>query len=103
MAKTATILTRTEPEVKEKADKIFARLGLTTSGAINIFLHQTVEEQGMPFRAQLAGPDIPNMDELSREEINALINEGLDDIKAGRVRPAEQVFAELEEKYGFAL
>ena len=98
--KTATILTRTEPETKEAADKLFSRLGMTTLGAINVFLHQAIEERGMPFSVQIAKPDIPDMNELSEEEIIKLLDESDADIKAGRVEPAEKVFAELRAKYG---
>ena len=100
--KTATILVRTEPEIKQKADQIFARIGMTTSGATNIFLHQVVQDGGLPFKPRVATkPDIPDMNELSKEEILGLLAEGEEDIKAGRVQPAEEVFAELRAEYGF--
>ena len=47
--KTASVLTRTEPETKAAADKIFEEIGTSTSGAINIFLHKAVEIGGFPF------------------------------------------------------
>ena len=37
MAKTETVHTRVTSDIKEKADKIFNRLGLTTSQAITFF------------------------------------------------------------------
>ena len=40
---------RTDSEVKEKADEIFKALGLNMSTAINMFLIQTIRENGMPF------------------------------------------------------
>ncbi len=36
-----------------------------------------------------------------RELFLAAIKEGLRDLEAGRVRPAEEVFEELKAKYGF--
>ena len=36
-----------------------------------------------------------------RELFLEAIKEGLRDLEAGRVRPAEEVFAELKAKYGF--
>ena len=101
--KTATILTRTEPEVKEKADKLFARLGLTTSGAINIFLHQSLEQQGMPFRIQIAKPNIPDLDSFSKEEVMHLLEQGIEEVKDGKTKPFEEVVAELEGEYGVHL
>ena len=40
--KTVTVHTRVSPEIKEKADAIFTKLGLTTSQAITLFLTATV-------------------------------------------------------------
>lgn len=44
---------RTEKEIKEKADKIFAELGLTMTAAINMFLRATIRENGIPFELKL--------------------------------------------------
>ncbi len=47
------ISVRVEKSLLEKAKKIFAKLGLSTSAALNIFLHQVVIENGMPFEIKL--------------------------------------------------
>lgn len=49
MAKTATLNMRIEPEVKSQAEGIFARFGMTTTEAINIFLHKCIMVGGLPF------------------------------------------------------
>lgn len=38
-------------------------------------------------------------DEDLREERDRMLQEGLDDLAAGRVHPAEEVFAQLRAKY----
>jgi len=48
-AKTATITTRVAPYIKEEADAMFSRLGMNTSEAISIFLHQALNFGGLPF------------------------------------------------------
>jgi DNA-damage-inducible protein J len=45
----ATIQIRTETQVKETADLIFKRLGITMSDAINIFLRQVNQYGDFPF------------------------------------------------------
>jgi len=47
--KTATIHLRIEPDLKSEAASIFKSLGLTTTDAIKIFLHQAVITGGLPF------------------------------------------------------
>lgn len=49
MSTTATIAIRTDKDVKEQAQKLFADLGLDLSTAINIFLRQTLIYRGLPF------------------------------------------------------
>lgn len=49
MANTPTTTMRLDPELKDKALKILEPLGLTLTGAVNIFLKAVVREQGMPF------------------------------------------------------
>ncbi len=52
MAKTANINMRIDPEFKKKVEKMFNELGLTTTEAINIFLHQAVIQGGLPFEVK---------------------------------------------------
>ncbi len=54
MAKTETVHTRVTGDIKEKADKIFHRLGLTTSQAITLFLTASVNKNGLPFELTLS-------------------------------------------------
>ena len=53
MAKTETVHTRVTPDIKEKADRIFASIGLTTSQAIMLFLTAAVNHNGMPFELSI--------------------------------------------------
>ena len=48
---------RTDSTTKDAAEKIFKELGLSMSSAINIFLRQTVRENGMPFDLKLDQPN----------------------------------------------
>ena len=49
MSKTATIRARIEPELKDKAEGVFRRLGLTASEAITLFYKQVELRNGLPF------------------------------------------------------
>lgn len=52
MSKTATINMRVSPEVKADAESIFSSLGMTLTEAINIFLHKSIIEGGLPFEVR---------------------------------------------------
>jgi len=49
MAKTATIRARIEPNLKEEVEKLFRKMGLTTTEAINLFYRQVKLRNGLPF------------------------------------------------------
>ena len=52
MAKTAVINIRTEPETKRDAEELFAACGLTLTDAINIFIKQSLNFGGLPFKVK---------------------------------------------------
>jgi len=49
MSKTAIIRARIEPELKERAESIFRRLGVSTTQAIAMFYKQVTLRKGIPF------------------------------------------------------
>ena len=53
MKKTTTVRATIDPEKKQKAGEILARLGMNHSEAINIFYSLIVENQGIPFPVRL--------------------------------------------------
>lgn len=57
MAKTETLHVRVDPITKQYAEKLLGTLGLSTSEAINIFLHQVVLRGGLPFSVTLPTPN----------------------------------------------
>ena len=62
----ATIAFRVKPEIKKRADRLFERLGMTTSTGMNILLMQTLEHRGFPFQIVTGEEeDIPNATTLA--------------------------------------
>lgn len=49
LPKTATFQMRINPDVKAKAESIFSHCGLTLTEAINIFIQQSINTEGLPF------------------------------------------------------
>jgi addiction module RelB/DinJ family antitoxin len=56
MTGTARIQTRTDPETKERAARLFAQMGMDTGTAINMFLAQCVNEGRLPFQPSVPTP-----------------------------------------------
>ena len=54
---TTNLNIRTDKAVKAAAEKIFEELGMNMTTAVNIFLRQTIRENGIPFELKLSVPN----------------------------------------------
>ena len=101
MSNTATIAFRVKPEIKRRADRLFSRLGMTTSTAMNILLMQTLEHQG--FAAPIAlSPRERTDEEEANETPNAETAALLERDMAG-LEPSHGPFDSTEEMLRAAL
>lgn len=93
MAKTANLNIRIDPETKVCAEQLFARFGITITDAVNIFLHKSIMEGGIPFEMKV--PSYNPETEAAFREAKAIM--------AGKL-PAKQypsagaLFAELDRE-----
>ena len=101
MARTANVFARVEPEVKEQAEQVLEQLGIPMSNAVGMFLRQIVLQRGIPFEMKLPAYEEPvAYGSLTKEQFNAEIEKGMEDIKAGRVYSADEVEAEMKQEFG---
>ena len=84
MAKSTMIRARTEPGLKAEVDRIFRKLGLSCSEAINLFFKQVTLKKGIPFDIT-----IPNKTTLK----------AMKDVEEKKVRKAKDL-AELFKQLG---
>ena len=99
MAKSANLYARIEPELKEQAENILSALGIPASNAITMFYKQIVLQNGLPFAVKL--PEHPlDVSHMTAAELDAELEKGYADAKAGRTVPMEQAFAELRKEFG---
>ena len=89
-AASATIAFRVKPEIKRRADALFARLGMTTSTGMNVLLMQTLDHRGFAAPVVLPGEE----DEYPNAETRAV----LDRDKAG-LEPSHGPFNSVEEMF----
>ena len=80
---------RMDAEVKKQAEELFSKIGMNMTTAINIFLKQSIRENGFPFELKITQPNT--------ETIEA-INEGKKIISEGKARfnTADEMFADLD-------
>ncbi len=64
-----TVQSRIRPELKEEAEAVFSAIGLSTADAIRMFLQQSVNVGGLPFRPTAKSPNaetLEAMEELAK-------------------------------------
>jgi DNA-damage-inducible protein J len=90
MGKTAYITARIEPKLKAQAGRVLAKVGVSTTDAITMFMRQVVLHEGLPFEVR-----VPNAE--SRRAI-----EEMDDpakrAKLNRYATTDEMFADILPK-----
>ncbi len=80
--------------IKEKAESILAKLGIPASVVINMLYKQIVMTKSIPFPLSL--PAAPTaLDDMDAAAFDTIMQNGLNEAKADRSRPASEVFADL--------
>lgn len=96
-AKTANVMARVEPNVKEQAEEIMDMLGIPVSVVINTLYKQIIMTRSIPF--SLSVPTAPAArDELDDASFHAIMERGLKEAKADQSRLASDVFADLKRE-----
>ena len=94
--KTANVLARVEPDVKEQAEAIMAMLGVPASTVINMLYKQIIMTRSIPFSLSL--PHVPvARDEMDTTTFDAMMSEGLAQAKTGQGLPLEEAFSLLHK------
>ena len=59
-----TVQSRVKPELKEQAETVFSAIGLSTADAIRMFLQQSVNVGGLPFRPTAKQPNAETLEAM---------------------------------------
>ena len=100
MANTSPVYARIDTDLKETAEGILARLGITPSSMIQMLYSQIVLRQGIPFEVSLVPKKPIAEGNLTREQFNAELWKAVKSMQAGLAVPADEIDAEFERKYG---
>jgi len=66
--KSAIVIARIEPEIKEQAESILAEMGVSASLGINMFYHQIIKVRGLPFAPTAKANHHKSIEEMTDEE-----------------------------------
>ncbi len=100
MANTTAVYARIDTDLKENAENILSQLGISPSGAIQMLYSQIVLTGGLPFEVRLPIKKPLSIDEMTKEDLYAELEKGINDIKSGRTHTIDEVNEILSKRYG---
>lgn len=93
--KSATVMARIQPEIKQQAEAVLDRIGLPVSVLIDTLYRQIIMTGGVPY--PLTVPTLPTRDTMTDAEFNAIMEKGYQQAKNGEAIPLEDAFAIIRE------
>lgn len=90
-------------DLKDSADKILDSIGLSFPQAVDLFLRQMVLRNAFPVDLRARERDdfpLPCIDDMTEEELDALIQEAMKEFEAGRGISSEAIKEEMAKRYG---
>ncbi len=100
MSKTANVFTRVDPVVKEQAEIILGKLGISMSTAMGMFLQQLVLQRGIPFEVKLPAVAPVALGNLTDDEFNALMEDAVRSAASGKSVPFEEFDSDIRRELG---
>ena len=96
-AKTANVMARVEPDIKERAEAIMNQIGIPASVVINTLYKQIIMTRSIPF--SLSVPSVPlALDEMDKAAFDEMMLTGLNQAKTDNSRKASDVFSEIRRE-----
>ena len=91
--KTANVIARIEPEIKEQAEAVLDKLGIPIAVLIDMLYRQIIMTGGIPF--SLTVPKPKTLDSMSGEQFDAMMQKGFDEAKAGVGMTVDEAFDKI--------
>ncbi|MGF3076494.1 type II toxin-antitoxin system RelB/DinJ family antitoxin [Facklamia sp. P12955] len=98
MAKSANLNIRMKPEIKERAEEILKSLGIPPSNAVDMFYRQIILNKGLPFDVKLPDAKLVDIFDISRDELNKMLMEGINDLKDGKYENVDEAFKSIYDQ-----
>ena len=95
--KSANVLARVEPEIKEEAESIMSKLGIPASVVINMLYKQIIMTKSIPFPLSLPKEPL-SLDSITTDEFDTIMETGLSQAKANQSRHYTDVLTDLRQE-----
>ncbi len=100
MATTSPVYARIDTDLKNHAESILSKLGITPSGAIQMLYSQIVLRGGMQFDLRIPVSAPVAAGSLSRADLDMELMKGVESLKAGKGLSPDEVDTALAKEFG---
>ena len=100
MSGTNALYVRMDAQLKGSAEDILKSLGISPSSAVQMFYRQIILQRGLPFDVRLPSSTPVAVGGMSREELDAELQKGVDSLQSGKRYSADEVARRMAEVRG---
>lgn len=100
MANTTVVCARIDTKLKQNAEEVLSKLGITPTSAIQMFYSQIVYTNGLPLTLSLPNKYRKVYGIKNEEELDEQLQEGLRSLKYDKTYTEEELDAELAKEFG---
>ena len=100
MANTSVVYARIDTVLKDNAESILSKLGISPSSAIQMLYSQIVLRNGMPFDLRLPAAKPVAIGGMSRAELDAELTKGIESLKSGKTYTDDEVAEVFAKEFG---
>lgn len=97
MTKTANVVARVEPTIKNKAESILAGIGIPVSTLINALYRQIIYTNGIPFSLKVPN-GIQSYELMTEEELREEIETGYKEAVNGEGVPLDEAIESIRKE-----
>ncbi len=95
MANTTAVYARVDTTLKEDAEAVLHRLGITPTSAIQMLYSQIVLQNGLPFTPRIPLAQPTAIGGMTQAQLDSELRRGFDSLTAGRTFTADEIDAEF--------
>lgn len=96
---TSPVYARIDTELKENAESILSKLGITPSSAIQMLYSQIVLTNSLPLDLRLPVEKPTSIGDMTRDQIDAELTKGINSLQTERTYTPEEVDAILAKEF----
>lgn len=98
MANTSAVYARIDNDLKNKAEDILSRLGISPTSAVQMLYSQIILHNGMPFELKIPVEVPISLGSMNKQQLDYELLKGFNSLKSERIYTAEEIDAEFDEE-----